>query len=196
MYPILSPDVISMNYLNCFPEGEPQGSPFLVSKKCPPLTQWSIYYNLIKRPLLHNLISFERTVSFAWIFMLIMLRFLDIFFVIFHSAFILFNLFGWICQRTRKLNLITLALTGLSWFVLGIFYGIGYCPLTDWHWQVLDKLGAQSWSHSYIQYLIDRLFGIYIPAEVVDTVTLIAYFAALLISVYVNVLKRRRIPKK
>ena len=125
-----------------------------------------------------------------------MLRFLDIFFVIFHSALILFNLFGWIYRTTRKLNLITLVLTGLSWFVLGIFYGIGYCPLTDWHWQVLDKLGTQSWSYSYIQYLIDRLFGIYVPAKMVDNVTLAAYFAALLISVYVNVLKRWRVSKK
>jgi hypothetical protein len=111
--------------------------------------------------------------------------------VVFHSALILFNLFGWMHRKTRKLNLITLVLTGLSWFVLGIFYGMGYCPLTDWHWQVLDQLGMQSWSHSYIQYLIDRLFGIIIPADVVDYITLGAYFAALLISVYVNVLKRK-----
>jgi hypothetical protein len=24
----------------------------------------------------------------------------------------------------------------LSWFGLGLFYGIGYCPSTDWHWRI------------------------------------------------------------
>ncbi|HPF94086.1 MAG TPA: DUF2784 family protein, partial [Tenuifilaceae bacterium] len=62
---------------------------------------------------------------------------LDVFFVAFHTLLIAFNLFGWIWWRTRKANLITLLLTGLSWIGLGLFFGIGYCPLTDWHWQVL-----------------------------------------------------------
>jgi len=44
-------------------------------------------------------------------------------------------------EKTRKANLILLLLTGLSWFGLGIFYGWGYCPLTDWHWKVLRELG-------------------------------------------------------
>lgn len=118
------------------------------------------------------------------------LKFLDIFFVVFHSALILFNLFGWIFKPTRKLNLISLVLTGLSWFVLGIFYGIGYCPLTDWHWQVLEKLGKSSWSNSYIQYLIERLSGLVVSSDIVDALTVICYFVALVLSIYVNVLKR------
>jgi hypothetical protein len=115
-----------------------------------------------------------------------MLKFLDIFFVIFHSALILINLFGWIFKKTRRLNLVILMLTGLSWFVLGIFYGIGYCPLTDWHFQVLEKLGKPSWSNSYIEYLIERLFEVDVSGHLVDRVTLIAYFVALLLSVFVN----------
>ena len=115
-----------------------------------------------------------------------MLKFLDIFFVVFHSALILFNLFGWIFKKTRRLNLLTLLLTGLSWFVLGIFYGIGYCPLTDWHWQVLEKSGNSSQVNSYIQYLIERLFDLSVSARTVDTVTLISYVTALLLSVYAN----------
>ena len=115
-----------------------------------------------------------------------MLKFLDIFFVVFHSALILFNLFGWIFKKTRRLNLLTLLLTGLSWFVLGIFYGIGYCPLTDWHWQVLEKSGNSSQVNSYIQYLIERLFDLSVSARTVDAVTLISYVTALLLSVYAN----------
>jgi hypothetical protein len=115
-----------------------------------------------------------------------MLKSLDIFFVIFHSTLILFNLFGWIFKKTRRLNLVILMLTGLSWFVLGIFYGIGYCPLTDWHFQVLEKLGKPSWSNSYIEYLIERLFDVDISGQLVDKITLIAYIVALLISLLVN----------
>ncbi len=115
-----------------------------------------------------------------------MWKFLDIFFLVFHSALILFNLFGWIFKKTRRLNLITLLLTGLSWFVLGIFYGMGYCPLTDWHFEVLDKLGRNSQVSSYVQYLIDRLFNINISAGTADIATMAFYFAALLLSVYAN----------
>jgi len=114
------------------------------------------------------------------------LRSLDIFFVVFHTALIIFNLFGWIIKKTRRLNLITLVLTGLSWFVLGIFYGPGYCPLTDWHFQVLDILGSSSWSYSYIEYLIERLLNVDISGILVNRITLIAYLTALLLSVYVN----------
>ena len=65
----------------------------------------------------------------------------DIFFVIFHSALIAFNLAGWIWRKTRKAHLVVLSLTMVSWFVAGIWYGFGYCPCTDWHWQVKKKLG-------------------------------------------------------
>jgi hypothetical protein len=70
-----------------------------------------------------------------------MLIFLDVFFLVFHASLILFNLFGWMFRKTRVWNLVTLLLTGLSWTLLGIFYGFGYCPFTDWHFQVLEELG-------------------------------------------------------
>ena len=70
-----------------------------------------------------------------------MLRFLDIFFLVFHTLLIFFNLFGWLIKPLRKANLIVLLLTGGSWFILGIFYGFGFCPFTEFHWQVLHKLG-------------------------------------------------------
>jgi hypothetical protein len=48
----------------------------------------------------------------------------DIFFIVFHTFLIFFNLFGWIFKPLRKANLVVLILTGASWFILGIFYGI------------------------------------------------------------------------
>ncbi len=115
-----------------------------------------------------------------------MYAFLNIFFIIFHTFLILFNLFGWIWKPVRKANLITLSLTGASWFLLGIFYGMGYCPLTDWHYEVLYKIGKTDLPLSYIQYLIETFFKLEVSQSVTDKFTLILYLIALACSVYFN----------
>src|SRR5688572_25085296 len=115
---------------------------------------------------------------------------INYFFFIFHVALIFFNLFGWIHKKLRKWNLITLSLTAFSWFALGIFYGFGYCFLTDWHWQVRDKLGYSTASNSYIHFLILELTGISIDENLVDTFTAILFFTAFVLSIYVNVKHR------
>lgn len=120
-----------------------------------------------------------------------MLELLDIFFIVFHTALTLFNLFGWIWRRTRKFNLIILLLTGSSWFVLGIFYGIGYCPLTDWHFQILRKLGETGLPYSYLKYLFDRITGLDISSSLVEITTLLLFLLALLASVYFNFFRKK-----
>lgn len=121
---------------------------------------------------------------------------LDIFFLIFHTFLIFFNLFGWIWKRTRKLNLIVLSLTGASWLFLGLIVGtLGYCPLTDWHFKILEKLGKTDLPYSYTKYLADRLTGLDINATLVDKATLYTFLAALLISIALNLrafLKRKK----
>jgi len=113
---------------------------------------------------------------------------LDIFFVIFHSSVVLFNLFGWIWRKTRIYNLITLGLTGASWVFLGLLVGtLGYCPLTDWHFNVLNKLGITDLPNSYMKYLTDRITGLDINASLVDNVTLYAFIAASSISLFLNI---------
>lgn len=114
------------------------------------------------------------------------MRFLDIFFTVFHTVLVLFNLFGWIWKKTRLLNLITLGLTGGSWLVLGIFYGFGYCPLTDWHFRVLANLGYAGLPDSYLSFLFTRLTGLSIDQSLVDAVTLWGLVVALVISLYLN----------
>ncbi len=114
------------------------------------------------------------------------MRFLDIFFTIFHSGLVLFNLLGWIWIRTRRLNLITILLTGASWVILGIFYGFGYCPLTEWHFQVLERLGYKDLPDSYLSFLFTRLTGIHLNQSLVDAVTMWGLVLALLISLYLN----------
>jgi hypothetical protein len=113
---------------------------------------------------------------------------LDILFVVFHSSLVLFNLFGWIWRKTRILNLITLSLTGASWLFLGLIYGtLGYCPLTDWHFNILGKLGKTDLPNSYIKYLVDRITGSDISATLVDKVTLYSFLAALMLSLYFTI---------
>lgn len=117
-----------------------------------------------------------------------LLRILDIFFVVFHSALILLNLFGWIWKKTRKLNLVALLLTGGSWLFLGMIVGVpGYCPLTDWHFNILERLGKTSLPSSYVKYLTDRLTGLDIDATIIDNITLYSFIAALALSVIINV---------
>ncbi|RMD98534.1 MAG: DUF2784 family protein [Calditrichaeota bacterium] len=113
-------------------------------------------------------------------------KILDVFFLVFHSSLILFNLFGWIWRKTRKWNLLLLVLTGLSWFGLGIWYGIGYCPCTDWHWQVKWKLGQHNLPNSYVKYLIDTLTGWNVNARVADIIAAAGYFSALAASIITN----------
>jgi hypothetical protein len=112
---------------------------------------------------------------------------LDILFVVFHSSLIIFNLFGWIWRKTMIFNLITLALTGASWVFLGLIYGtLGYCPLTAWHFNILNKLGITDLPVSYVKYLVDRITGSDISASLVDQVTLYSFIAALILSLYFN----------
>ena len=87
-----------------------------------------------------------------------MLKGLNLFFFGFHTLFTLFNLVGWIWRRTRKLHLVTMALTAFSWLVLGIFYGLGFCFCTQWHWEVRELLGYHDVSSSYIHLLLTKLF--------------------------------------
>lgn len=120
-----------------------------------------------------------------------MLHLLDIFFVVFHTALILFNMLGWIWEKTRLANLITLLLTGSSWLFLGLIVGTpGYCPLTDWHFTILEKLGKTDLPYSYIKYLADRITGLDIDAGLADIVTLYGFLAALALSLIINITLR------
>jgi hypothetical protein len=111
---------------------------------------------------------------------------LNIFFIVFHTIFILFAIGGWAFKKTRKLNAIILLLTGFSWFFLGIWYGLGYCPCTDWHWQVRVKLGHFDMPESYVKFLIKYITGIDLSAKLVDAITLSLFLICLIVSVLLN----------
>ena len=119
-----------------------------------------------------------------------MLKLLDIVFLCLHLLIISFNLFAWIWKRTRKLHLIVLAATLFSWLILGLKYGLGYCFLTDWHWEIKMKLGETNLPNSFIKYFFDQYTFLNLSTEVVDAITIISFVLAILISIYLNFIKK------
>lgn len=109
-----------------------------------------------------------------------------------HLVIIGFNLFGWIWPATRKLHFVLVLLTAASWLLLGLWYGIGYCPITDWQWQVKEKLGEKDLPASFIKYYADQISGRDISATLIDLVTAGSFAAAAGLSVYVNFFRRKR----
>jgi hypothetical protein len=120
-----------------------------------------------------------------------MLQSLNIFFFVFHTAFTLFNIVGWAFRKTRKWHLVTMLLTAASWFILGIWYGFGYCACTDWHWNVRERLGYHDQQRSYIHFLIVKFTGIDVNEKLVDNVTLIIFVAAFVLTIILNLRDRR-----
>ncbi|MGV3642032.1 MAG: DUF2784 domain-containing protein [Adhaeribacter sp.] len=119
----------------------------------------------------------------------------DLLYTALHLVIICFNLLGWIWPATRKLHLIGVLLTAASWLLLGLWYGIGYCPITDWQWQVKEQLGEQDLPASFIKYYADKLSGRDVPATLVDLVTAGSFALAAGLSVYVNFFRRAKAQK-
>ncbi|SFB81514.1 Protein of Unknown function [Parapedobacter composti] len=120
------------------------------------------------------------------------LKLLDVFYTLLHLLIIGFNLTGWVWQATRRLHLYSVLATAGSWLLLGIWYGIGYCPITDWQWQVKAKLGERDLPNSFIKYQVDKLTGADVDAAVIDTTTAVSFAAVALISFYLNIVRWRK----
>lgn len=118
------------------------------------------------------------------------LKALDLLLTLLHFVIISFNLFGWIWKPLRKAHLICIAITASCWFILGIWFGIGYCPITDWEWHVKEKLGEHNLPDSFIKYYADKISGKSVSGSLIDTLTTGSFFLAATISVYVNFLRK------
>ncbi|MDB5263092.1 MAG: hypothetical protein JWQ14_2373 [Adhaeribacter sp.] len=114
------------------------------------------------------------------------LRLLDLFLTGLHLLIIGFNLFGWLWPRFRKPHLLLVAATAASWLLLGLWFGLGYCPITDWQWQVKVKLGERNLPNSFIKYYADWLTGCDFSPALVDTWTALLFALTAFLSVYVN----------
>lgn len=80
---------------------------------------------------------------------------------------------------------------------LGIWYGIGYCPITDWQWEVKEKLGERNIPENFVEYIVEKTFNRDFDAGFINFLTAVGFALAALASVYANfilprVKKRRR----
>lgn len=112
--------------------------------------------------------------------------FLDVLLTIVHVSIVLFNLFGWIPKRTRKAHLVSLALTATSWFILGIWYGMGYCPFTEWQWRVKERLGEKNLPGNFIEYFLEKITGRNFSSAFVETLIVVCFVVAVVLSLFVN----------
>lgn len=112
---------------------------------------------------------------------------LNVFLFAFHGALVAFNVLGWAWRRTRRLNLFTLLLTLASWTLMGLWFGVGYCVLTDLHWRVRAAMGIHDTASSYLALLVRTLTGWAPPATLVNPVAAVIFLAALIASLALNV---------
>jgi hypothetical protein len=111
---------------------------------------------------------------------------LDVLLTIVHVVIICVNLFAWIWKKTRKLHFVLAMVTLASWFILGIWFGLGYCPVTDWQWEVKSKLGERNLPASFVEYYSEKITGYNFSTSFIDFVTLGSFLVAILMSVYLN----------
>jgi hypothetical protein len=116
---------------------------------------------------------------------------LNIVFFVFHTSWMVFNCVGWIWKKTRPWQLVTVSLTAISWFGLGVWYGWGYCPCTDWHWQVRARLGFDD-PHSYIQLLIREVTGLELGVGTANTLAVVTLAVAALLGAAFSLRDRLR----
>ena len=126
-----------------------------------------------------------------------MLKLADVLLTIAHLSIVFFNLFGWISKYTRKAHFISVLLTAASWFILGIWYGMGYCPFTDWQWSVKTKLGETNLPANFIEYFAEKITGHNFSSSFINMLIIVSFSAAVLLSIYVNfvlpALKKQRL---
>lgn len=115
-----------------------------------------------------------------------MLQVLDILLYTIHILVILANSFLWIWKRTRKIHLVIISLTGFSWFVMGIWYGWGYCFLTDWEWDIKRRMGESGLPNSFIHYWVNESMGLDISTGTLDILTVLVFAVAFILSVILN----------
>lgn len=119
------------------------------------------------------------------------LNVLDFIYTLVHLLIIGFNLFAWAFRATRRLHLYGVALTLACWLILGIWYGIGYCPVTDWQWQVKAQLGEQNLPNSFVKYYADKISGQSVDANLIDVLTAGSFLLSIIISVYLNFFSKK-----
>lgn len=114
------------------------------------------------------------------------------FFHLIHLSLVGFTMTGWLVPRWRKAHLVSLAIVWASWLLLGLYVGhLGYCPLTDWHWQVKRQLGEFLLPPSYIEYLYWQAGGGDVPDKRMANIIAAAMGFVTLLSLGIGLRNRR-----
>jgi hypothetical protein len=116
---------------------------------------------------------------------------LDFLFTILHLIIIGFNLLAWIFKPTRRAHFWFAMLTLGCWTILGIWYGLGYCPITDWQWEVKTQLGEQNLPNSFVKYFADKLTGTHINSDLIDILTLGLFLVEIACSIKLNFFNKK-----
>ena len=73
-----------------------------------------------------------------------------------------------------------------SWFILGFWFGFGYCPITDWQWDVKERLGEQNLPPNFVEYFAEKVSGRDYSSSLIDTIIGVSFGVAVLFAVLVN----------
>ena len=118
-----------------------------------------------------------------------LLIFFDITLTVFHLIFIVFVLIGWFFKKLRLIHFYSVLVVAISWFVLGLYYGFGYCPITDCHWRIKEMRGEYNLPYSFIEYIIEKPTGLDVSTDLVNYATLGLFLSVFVISVYFRYIK-------
>ena len=101
-----------------------------------------------------------------------MLLFLDYILTFLHASLVIFAITGWAFDSTRKFHFWTVLCILFAWLVIGYWLGTtGYCPITDFHWDLKRALGEVNLPNSFIKYMLDWLFQYDFNRHEVDRLT-------------------------
>ena len=104
----------------------------------------------------------------------------------FHAVVIAFTVFGWWVPQLRLFHLLFILATLACWYIVGLWLGLGWCPVTDLHWRIKAVLGEGRPQVTYIHFVISRL-GLGWAASRVDRVVLATTLAVTALSIGLNV---------
>jgi hypothetical protein len=113
--------------------------------------------------------------------------FLNLLFHALHACIIFFTVFGWLLPSWRLAHFVWVLLTLASWYVLGIWMGMGYCPITDLHWTIKEKLGKGRPQCNFIYYWLTKVSNTQWDPERVDHAIVIITILTCIISACFNI---------
>ena len=111
---------------------------------------------------------------------------IDLFFNLLHIIAILINSLGWVFNITLRPSLYLIIITLFCWTFLGIFQGIGFCPLTYIHSQYLYTNYEFHLPFSYLDYLLINNFNLPLTSKMISITSVLVIFISLIINLKKN----------